>query len=812
MAKVYRNATSIVEPITEINILIRRLLPDWKDPERGLEQSIVLGGLIDDLIDKHPQEPQLIAMRKNQSDILKSMLVLVEIGIPAQRLPANSQEEIWFRQLYQRFWEADASEVSSVCMIWEKWENPEYFKADLSKAFGVEDLRAAHAIYLQGFYYLTPLQDRIIEAMCGLDIPIYFLNQDDPSHPEAFAIWRCNPHFQKMKAYWLPEKNTAASGCDLYHSDQKTSTSAHPQIWKFRDTFSLVKCIVEKMAHGATFYSPMSKDLKDIFETFFPPKDEKKHMMSYPVGQYLMSLYKMWDSEAQELVFTPELLRCCIASGWAGETFHQDQGLLEVFDRALPFFQNCRSSAEWDTQIEKLLSIYDKVLPLFCDGNVDAWTMRKKNPLSFYAPFSLRREQVVALSDMLHRMMNDAELLFRGSRKIRLEAHFKSLARMLRNKADGSKLYQEEQKVVADLLKRLQMRPSRIKTCSARQLSEAMRFFLGGKLEDEEKTLASDVVRGLSDIESAQFLHPDNEIMICCCDAVHLPGQPKPYSWPLSSERVKAFSGADAKSDVRLKDYVYFMESTRMSDRYLFYLASKLPSLTLSWIAEQDGKILAPSVYLTVLSRQEGGKIQAWNDNLLLEESSASQEYAPSRFRLAEFTTESFGNNPTTEWNWDEECCSHPEWRRFYDFVLSEPHVYRSEFQISFYLPALITVLQSASKSKDPRKNVNFKDVAEHVFNLCPVRDEVMRSEILGFANKTRKVHRSYIMKSDVAEKYGKRYPLARLFLEYLPFSHTGYRLESKEGRELSAADQSQMENQPCYYCPYGWNCIGRRS
>ena len=76
MAKAYRQASDVLQPVLEMNIVIQRLLKSWKSPELRLEQSLVVGKIIDSLIEKYPKEKSLLTLRGNQSDILKSMLVL----------------------------------------------------------------------------------------------------------------------------------------------------------------------------------------------------------------------------------------------------------------------------------------------------------------------------------------------------------------------------------------------------------------------------------------------------------------------------------------------------------------------------------------------------------------------------------------------------------------------------------------------------------------------------------------------------------------------------------------------------------------
>lgn len=793
MAQAFRRCSDVLEPIMEMNILIQRLMETWKAPGLKLEQSLLLGDILDTFLENHAEEKRFRAFRRNQSEILKSFLVLTEAGVSASALPEATVEAESFKLMYHEFVESSASGVSEVQELWQSWQKPEKFLNDLKTALHTPRVQA---VYLQGFYYMTPLQDRIIEAICRLNIPVYFLNNLEEN--ESGAIWLNNPRFQHLESYRLPEKKAAPSWKAEFFEGGGSRKPAENTIGiiEFKDTFSLVRCIMDKERGRTAFYSPMSKDLKDIFEAFFPATDDKRHLLSYPVGQYLMSLYEMWDTEEGILSFKPELLRKCVASGWAGETFQSDHDLLTVYDKLAIYFEDCLTLKEWHDRAEKLMAVYQEVIPHFTSEG-DFFREQMEQPLKLYAPFSCNTEDVKRVLAMLERITDDAVLLFKGSRRIRLEEHFKALSKLLEGKSRGALLLSSEQKVVQDLLKRLAMRPSRIKTCSARQLSEAMHFFLGGELDMLEETgdeagWAQDTVRGLSDIEAARFLHPDCEIMLCCCDAQHLPGQPKPYSWPLSSEMLRSLTGLEPETANRIDDYCYYMDTTRMSDRYLFSLAMHQPALNLSWVSQHQGKVLASSPYLTILSDIYGQEIKVWSDNMLSKHGQTVEKTVPE-FSMPRLDQTAFdGGNLPAEAEWNEDWCPNALWRDLYDFILGAQPSYQDRFSVDFYLTALITVLSRLTGE-------TVDSTAKYVFEIVPVLDQAERSEVLGFASRA---YNKVLPEQNDKKKFeGKIYQAARLYLKYLPVSSAHDYLTGKT---------SPKDDKGCMLCPHKLYCRRR--
>lgn len=783
MAEACRRRLEIGITACDVHTLASGLLADWSSSGRKLAQALTLGVILDRLAAAHPGDAQIAAMKKNRSELQQAMTALVEIGVPPEQLPDGVLSR-GFRDAYRAFCAAEGSGVAAVRTAWASWRDAAVFRVALSRTLGVPDA-PLEAVYLQGFYYVTPLQGRIIEALCGLGVPVIFLN--GAGGGDASEVWTRNPRFEGRSSRpfssGIPETAEAAA-------------TATPEIVRFRDAFSLVKRILQQ-DETAAFYSPVSKELRELFETFLPAREEKRHILAYPVGQYLMALYQMWDPEEKRLTPRAELLRACIASGWAGETFAEDSGLLATFDAAAPFFRACRTAEEWEAQAQKLLEVHDRILPLFEENDVAGVAQ----PLRLYAPFSMEREDASRLAAALHRITDDAALLFGDGKDVRLDAHFRTLASLLRSKARGAVLRQGERSVAQGVLERISElaepgAPHRIHACTAGQLAEAMPYFLGGRLDEDEDALAGDV-RGLYEIEAEPYLGDGRPVVLCCCDAAHLPGQPRPYPWPLAQGILAALgeqAGLDGGAAARLADYRYAMEGTRLADRWLFHLALRLPHLALTWVVEHQGKQLAPSPYLSVLAARRGIAIRSDEDDMLVHGATDGAEAAPP-FVLPDAAC-AFPDAPPVELSWDAAFCRSPGWRGFFHFILQAPPAYRTEFQISFYLTALIAVLRCLTGKGNA-------EVARRVLALIPVRDAAMQSEIAGFAKRAQAITPGM---PDGAETGEGNRPAARLYLAYLPLARAQAQFDAaQEGKGTSTGDGNA-----CGWCPYAAVCPGR--
>ena len=793
MAKAYHKASDVLQPVTEINIVIQRLLEQWKSPELKLDQSLLLGEIIDTLIEQSPDEQCLQSMRKNKSDILQSILTLVEIGIRANILPERSIEEHRFKYIYNEFCQTSASGVLSVESEWNTWNNPEIFKEKLAKALGASYM---HALYFQGFYYITPLQGRIIDAACNLNIPVYYLNNYDEQQPEIFQIWHDNPRFKNLSKYKIPDTALAKNQLSFYLTDQKQSIPvSSPKILEFKDNFSFIKNIILNKNEEMAFYAPTSKDIKNLFDAFFPAQEEKRHLLSYPIGKYLLTIYKMWDSQKKQLIFQPEQLRLCISTGWAGKTYSDCSALLSSYDKLALFFEDCKTIVEWRDRANYLRDIYSNILSIFPASN-NCWKNMMNQPLKLYSPFSIDLTELEQVLSTLESIAEDAELIFKGRSKINLVEHFSALDDLLRRKENGAVILKKEQDIVHGLLHKLKNRQSNIKSCSASQLSEAMNFFLNGTLNYEDENLwHTDAVRGLSDIEATPFLHPGKKIMLCYCDAEHLPGKPKQYSWPLSKEYFKHLGKVCNSTATRIEDYKYYMKSTRLSNRYLFALSMKLPELTASWISEHQGKFLTISPYLMVLVNKYKLKIVKSDDNML-PITKTNTESKIMTFRLPVLNDTMFPYNKyPAEVAWNTDWCPLSSWRNLYDFILSPKIYYQDRFHLDFYLTALTAVLHKLT-------NRNISEIAQFIFNIIPTINQAEQSEIISFAERAPNIEPWQTDKQDFC---GEIYQVARLYLKYLPLNKA-YNYIKNAGIPYD----NKHKTDACIYCPHCNYCQGK--
>lgn len=803
----------------DINSILEALLPDWYAAERRLEQFLIVSALADGL---EGEESLGRAFRNNRSDVLRNIRTLAEIGMSPELMPSpESREMKAFAGIYREFWESPGSGCKELQESLDLWQDAESFRKLLAET-PVSDLNDVmgypEAVYFQGFHYVKPMQGRLMDAFSGLGIPVYMMAPHDPSDPAANEVWVKNHRFAGLEA------RTAFPSREAVRSAQKA-----PRVMQFEDIFSMVRYL-RRNGKGTPLYAPITDELRDLLETFFPrhsgsdPTDDstaeeksslardeklaaKENLLAYPAGRYLWGLYSMWDADLEDLVLNPETVRECLATGWAGSRCDEQCSALDAFDAVADFFSGCLTISDWKERLDRLRDAYEQVLPEFRTGlaeaNSDRWTIVAATPLETIGAFSLSLGEAENLVATLEQMIEDARFLFGSTpMSINVLEHFGRIKKLLKEKAVGVGIRQEEKLIIRKFGKRLRSRGMTIETCSAGHLAEAMAFFLGGRMDGDEDDDASDggisLVRSLADIESAYFLSPETEVHLCFCDDRHLPGNPRACGWPLSEQWfMRLLDGKELSigAKLRVRDHLHYLQNSVLSSRYLFRLASGLPRLMISWVHVLKERELLKSVYISMLKRrtEESASMLLTQGELTVQ---GPPETAKKIQKEVLAVLPPLPRRPL-EVNADLKLLACPAGaeRIFYDYFLGSRPIYRSEFHLNFLLTGLICISSLQSRC-------SLDDAAAQVCGLYPAGSGRRIGECLAWARRRNKEIREF-------SGMDCGYPKERFFMMFLQPRSAGKLLSVRE--EESEEQEDDKKDYPCKYCPHGAYCLNRK-
>lgn len=769
----------------DMKSVLKTLLPDWHDHKRQLRQRLFISYLLDEMAEKFSDEV-VGAFRNNLSQVLKGLRTLAEIGVPAKSLPEDGEETVLLRLLYESFRKDPEGGVTLLEQRLSVWERPADFMQLLRKCRPCLDesvVGVPERVYFQGFYYVRPLQNRLMKAFELLDIPVVFLNAHDEDRPREYEVWTKNPLYADMivrRIFGKPE------------------STSKPELIRFQNLFAMVSWL-RKNPDKLSLFSPMTADVRSILDSFFPKLEEKENLLAYPAGRYLWGLYSMWDPVANDLVLEPDTVRECLATGWAGPAYSLDcDALLGTYERVAHYFSDCRTPDEWIKRQVKLANGADAILRTA--GQVktefpdDRWSRSLGNVSDRVGIVGEDPAKCFKLGVTLRQMIDDARTLFDGSSEVNLLEHFGRLRDMISRKASVRDLQQEEKNIVRHFQSRLAWTETDVKKVPSSHLPEAMGFFLGGKLvpEEDEEPSAYERIFGFSDIESSHLLRRNETVMLFCCDAQTLPSASHEYDWPMNAayfDEIRLPIGADDVA-LRLACYRHYVESAVLSDRYLFHVASTLPKLKLSWVAERNGKELQPSPYLELIREEFDLEVKR-EDGLLVRSDPLDEVIRkPSEEEIREAVDTFLPGAPgqPLDVSASRQACP-KDWRRvWYDYGVSNLPRFCSEYHLSFFFTALMAV-----RSGETGQSV--ETVAKKLFAAYPSFSASKRREITDFAKRQKN-------KVQIPMFKGQSRPLNRFFMQFLDINDTMRLIGSGK---LSGSEKERL----CNYCPHKGLCRG---
>lgn len=788
------------------NKLIELLLSDWHSERRALAQYLLLSRLTASLT--APKKALASALQKGKSDILRALRLFAETGIEPEDLPEATEEEKALKELAQRFFAERDSGVPLLKQQLKIWTQPEKFRRRLQTplvskptASGKKEEQTVvgvpKKVYFQGFYYVKPLQARLIEAMRGLDILVYYVNAWDSAAPEACEVWSENPRFQED----LQERVL----------NQEPAMRPSPTVIKFRTLFEFSSYLSQSLEEGRetrhVLYAPAGKQANEVVENFFAQEKEKKNLLAYPAGRYLDGIYSM-AREDGSIEADPESVRACLATGWASNSPEDTGRLMSVFERVHDYFSDCRFPEQWQERSQRLKKVITDVMPLFhCDtpvGGNEQLHRYLSNPFAGLGPFSVSVKEVDELINAVTRLMADARaLLGFGNVNIKLRDHFQVLREILKTKAKVNGTVLTEERAVFEIFdERLQNFDET--ECLPQQLSEAVRFFLGGKLQrKEDDDVPSALARSLTNIEAAAVLNPDAHIHVCFCDADLLPGQPRAFMWPLGKDyfdrlATKQWQLKNPRANERLRDWLYFVKSTRLSNRWLFHVAEQIPGVVFSWVASRESKILNPSPYLSLMIKTLKLPVIQGSRPIMTQPNLVSDENLTWNFDDQVWDAQQKFGRGSQKLRFPKEfqpefvACPKPAWRLFYDFGAGRCPCFTERFHIQRFMTVLLALLVAG-----PIRNL---DVAsEQLFALYPAFSDVERQQICDFAKRYAAKTGGLVAKNEFEEVNGGTYPMSRLYLERLNVTRLDEIFVGNNGAEESL--------ETCSFCPHRGLC-----
>lgn len=157
------------------------------------------------------------------------------------------------------------------------------------------------------------------------------------------------------------------------------------------------------------FYAINGTEMNELLKLYFPEQFSKRHFLSYPIGQFIKSLYDMWDDYRETIVITEESLKEALAlTVWNRSDMPTP---LEIYHNLQHYFKRAETFEDYQKCLNNIWNLVRK---------------SKERQIKCFSFFIYSDIEIEYFGSVLSEILHIAEGLF-SSKKSGLREHYKKL-------------------------------------------------------------------------------------------------------------------------------------------------------------------------------------------------------------------------------------------------------------------------------------------------------------------------------------------------------------------------------------------------
>lgn len=783
--------------VIDVHQLVSNLVPEWDGNIQNLKNYVSLRNVIEDYILENNLGLEVSThLRRNAADMWNAIKLLTEADVYPDDVDESVSESIC---RFKEIWSILESENEQIIAFRhgfsEILSSPDYVRDAIENLIG----ETREHLYLFGFYFITPLQDRLFDVFEEKGFKLHFLNCHDHMYEYATRIWeKTFPQYGAGEVKALQDNLESKNyfGEAILRSTQSIPVEVTCHYTEF-DFATMVKSAIER---GETVYSPDAKQCETILKEYFPEYYQEKHLLSYPVGQYIYNLHMMWDSIYNKMNMEYEYVYKCFSSGWLNVDELNGRDYLYEVKCLEPYFKFCHSISDWEERLTTLKQAKEATEAFNKREKGDSrWHKLLGNPFNNLAVYSMDESVIDDIDKLVHKLIVDAEYLFGSGTRTDLYEHFSRIASIINQHCEEEDTHQLESAVIKDLLGKLDDETTRGIECPLNGIRDAIIMLIGdhfGDYEtfDEETSSKRRMVLPLSMVEAAMLNNYGETVHLVFANEFTLPGKPKGLPWPLTDVMLDSLRLRPESNKMKyVRDMRSVIDNRPLSYRYLFYsfmgISNSLNDtpLSIEWLCVKDDKEVDVSSYVKLLGLDNNQirKANSVGTNFLEDYMVAGNPYFDDEPDLLE------GDAPDLV-RMDYLLC---KYRYIYSYLLNYLPSYSQEFHYSFALSKLISAFTIVSEID---KNI----VSDNIAELFPFLRQIELRQSRDFAKSQGQPEpRVYD---------GIEYPGQTLLPHYLNDRVMAAARRLYDDYIEDGVIQYDRPKEMCTYCPYSNVCVKR--
>ncbi|SNU04619.1 hypothetical protein SAMN06297422_101161 [Lachnospiraceae bacterium] len=719
--------------VEELRSILTAIDPFWATDPAKFEQTVTLSEFFRKEIHTKGDDVEvrkwLVGCRRNSAQLLSAINLLEEADVKPDDLSFSSDRNIHLLIDAWNYLIENNGTINRFRDNMAKLDSRAKWNEIFLEKFQTKDV---DTVVMHGFYYITPIQQRIMNSLERLGIKLIFLFQYDERYPYVHEIWRKTyseengyPEFQD----WIKDNSRVVDVYgSLFEGEVINKRTNKLTIREYSSVMEFVNDIKSEKNNKVSIYSSNHLTANRILQHFYPQDYGERKLLSYPIGQFVATLNSLWDEEAEDVILNEDRIIECFSSGWLAKNGVSGKELMQDLINILPFFKGTERLEDWEKKINYLKQIKTEVVNSFdveldADERVSRWQHIAGNPFTNFGVFNVEEDKLDTILDLIKQLIEMARDLFTKSTEINIGVHIKKLESILYEHEMSSKLFDEELEVVKELFTKLDEPEGYSSKCFPGDIATALNVYLSGRFDDNElQPNKVGLVYPMFQIDSSVF--DNNKVHICLCDVDSMPGGNKRYIWPLTGRVINEclLNGQkEGRENKLIRNLIEIMESNAESNRYFMYCALKNKDVTLSWISEMRDKLLVPSPYIGLL--KEAFNLEVKNYNRFYIPYERVEKSETGQLRMAPYDNDRMPDNILKEARMDYALCS---LRYIFGYVMEKNPSFEGEFQQNYAITSLIRTIHKLLKED----NVPVTVVYDNVVNLFPGLRKVERRQI----------------------------------------------------------------------------------
>ncbi|MGG5461181.1 hypothetical protein [Clostridium sp. B9] len=577
----YRDTSKILNKVLKvksisINEIIDNIFEGWKNKEKQYSNIVEVRKFLDNIENESLKK----RFSKLSNEIYYTIKSYKELGIEIddyEKFSLNDEENLFLDIMKILYIEENFIDFD--IKIYNYNKNIKRFKDDLNNVAkkvlgdsydGIFDKNIE--IYIQGFYYITPMQEIIFQLLnkCGFKItPLICLDKNNKKVNEiifkTFNSYNIDSigDFEKDndKLYQIFAKKLDNK---LVNSIKDIHKSENIKIKIYDDLNRYNKDIIKDNNNIYAVNSSLLIDRLSVFGGQFN-KNNKISIKFYPIGVFLNEIYSMWDRRRREIVFNIDSFCKIFETG----ILKSDNGtssklFLEELKLISNYFIDCKTFNEF---IERLNLLKKNIKGC-----------KYKELKEYYGPFSIEPVILDEINNIINKIHEITNTIFvADDYDLEIENHLKNLKNIIENNV----ILEEDNLIVCELLKKIKeiilKRNRKINiSISNKYLNEAINFYIND-VEEEEK---SNYIVNLFPIDSIESISNEiTDIIITDFDRDNFPNKKNVGSIFLNIKKLELIKNNKKNLENKkiIDRQIILLRDNALIGRYVFWLLLKSP-------------------------------------------------------------------------------------------------------------------------------------------------------------------------------------------------------------------------------------------